>query len=76
MSQPDNKQPPQHLLSVVVFRDEVRIGISSIKVWRLPEKGGDWSARLTQFGVRFDHVTKPSVTVPLGNVVSMEHAGQ
>ena len=42
------------------------------------EPKGDWikaTARLTQYGVRFDRPEAASVTVPYGNVLSMEHDG-
>lgn len=75
MSQPD-KQPPANPLTAVAFRDSVRLGVSDAKSWRLhPEVGANrYTARLTQFGVRFDPVGGGrAITVPLGNVISVEH---
>lgn len=71
MSQ-DPKQPPPSTLSAVVFAAEVSLGPQRAKVWRAngPIKA---TARLTQYGVRFDRAEAPSVTVPYGNILSMEH---
>lgn len=75
MSQ-DPKQPtqPPTTLSAVVFAAEVSLGPQRAKVWRAngPIKA---TARLTQYGVRFDREGMPAVTVPYGNVLSVEHDG-
>lgn len=73
MSQ-DPKQPTQSptTLSAVVFAAEVSLGPQRAKVWRAngPIKA---TARLTQYGVRFDRPEAASVTVPYGNILSVEH---
>lgn len=74
MSQ-DPKQPtqPPATLSAVVFAAEVSLGPQRAKVWRAngPIKA---TARLTQYGVRFDRPDgQASVTVPYGNILSVEH---
>ena len=75
MSQPD-KQPSQSppTLSAVVFAAEVSLGPQRAKVWRAngPIKA---TARLTQYGVRFEREGAPAVTVPYGNILSVEHDG-
>jgi len=71
----DPKQPtqPPATLSAVVFAAEVSLGPQRAKVWRAngPIKA---TARLTQYGVRFDRPDgQSSVTVPYGNILSVEH---
>lgn len=78
MSDPKQQsQPQQHLVTAVVFRDAVRIGVSDIKTWRANHERPDaYTARLTQFGVRFDPADPArfkSITVPMGNVLLVEH---